>query len=678
MKIYPLLFLSFISVFSFAQSDSVSKAQLQLLKQQYEEAQRQLKQKQNELKRVELKLNLARKESATSETELIVDPTAIVSFVERTQHNKEYLRNPNKASDKGVDINSELIVRLNKDEIRKDIALGRTSQIDLNNLFAYLQALERYKDQMPAALEKVSNAYLVYTQNPTPANTLLYTQAIKARSALFLDMVQAAQSIPQFREVYNNEYERAIANEHVRPTVQIKHQIALTAIAAIEPVFIRQIDSLLTKDGVRVALAAWITKRGEANSTTIHIDGFDDYAPGTYYAYDRFQLALTEEQQAELKRLNESFKGMQPEEVFKKVGEQVKSQIQTQLDNQVSILDSLWQQTKDSFTLTYTQNLDSLPIKYPKLVYDIHRLDSVVNLLQSTINRVPNQVNNPSVATLNLSNISTLQSDIVAHTQALSQVIGALKEDVNDPSLKSDLKSIIQSGVEQLKSTATQFASSSNPLFTIIQQLFPDNDLALIKKQALELTDKVKRHTVIDLPEEGVIDLLYTGKRKFGDRLTVRLYYFGNDSAFGAKGKIRKQATFTLMNALPSINMTVQYQFAKPFGFSENSASIGNNWKSGPGYSTLFKFGSRNTIYKEFVDVGLGVNIAAFDFNSDDIPEFAIAGVVSVFKDYLQGGVGYNVNVKSAYAFFGVRLPLPYAPISIPASKTNFNEAINP
>lgn len=678
MKIYPLLFLSFISVFAFAQSDSASKAQLLLLKQQYEDAQRQLKQKQSELKRVELQLNLARKENTTSETERKVDPTAIVSFVERTQHNKEYLRNPNKASDKGLDINSELVVRLNKDEIRKDIALGKANQTDLKNLFAYLQALERYKDQMPAALEKVSNSYLVYTQNPTPANTLLYAQAIKARSALFLDMVQVAQSIPQFREVYNSEYERAIADENVRLTVQMKHQIALTAIAAVEPIFNRQIDSLLTKDGVRVALAAWITKRGEANSSTIHIDGFDDYAPGTYYAYDRFQLALTEEQQAELKRLDESFKGMQPEEVFKKVGEQVKSQIQTELDNQVQTLDSLWELTKDSFIQTYKQNLDSLPIKYPKLVYDIHRLDSVMNLLQVTINRIVNQVNSPSVANVNLASVSKLQGEIVGLTQDLSQVTQALKEDVNDPRLRSDLKGIIQSGVEQVKSKATQFASNSNPVFTIIQQLFPDNDLVLIKKQALELTDKVKQHTVTDLPEEGVIDLLYTGKRKFGDRLTVRLYYFGNDSAFGAKGKIRKQATFTLMNALPSVNMTVQYQFAKPFGLKGDTARFGGNWKSGPGYSTLFKFGSRNAIYKEFVDVGLGVNIAAFDFNRDDIPEFAVAGVVSIFRDYIQGGIGYNVNAKSAYGFFGVRLPLPYAPISIPASKTNFNETINP
>jgi len=51
--------------------------------------------------------------------------------------------------------------------------------------------------------------------------------------------------------------------------------------------------------------------------------------------------------------------------------------------------------------------------------------------------------------------------------------------------------------------------------------------------------------------------------------------------------------------------------------------------------------------------------VAALDFNLDGVPEVGIGGAISLLRDWLQGGVGYNVFQRGWYGFVGVGLPLP-------------------
>ncbi len=53
------------------------------------------------------------------------------------------------------------------------------------------------------------------------------------------------------------------------------------------------------------------------------------------------------------------------------------------------------------------------------------------------------------------------------------------------------------------------------------------------------------------------------------------------------------------------------------------------------------------------------VNVAALDFDHDDTPELGVAGVLSLLRDYVQFGAGYNLGTDNGYWFFGLRLPAP-------------------
>ena len=96
--------------------------------------------------------------------------------------------------------------------------------------------------------------------------------------------------------------------------------------------------------------------------------------------------------------------------------------------------------------------------------------------------------------------------------------------------------------------------------------------------------------------------------------------------------------------------------FADPLG----SSQVTNRFQAGPSYSVLLKHGSRRSILRNrLLLVGLGINVAALDFNHDDTPELEPGGVISFLGDYLQAGIGYNIPRDRGYWFFGLRLPLP-------------------
>ena len=49
------------------------------------------------------------------------------------------------------------------------------------------------------------------------------------------------------------------------------------------------------------------------------------------------------------------------------------------------------------------------------------------------------------------------------------------------------------------------------------------------------------------------------------------------------------------------------------------------------------------------VDLGVGLNLAALDFDKDDTPELGVGLVISAFRDILQAGVGYDVGEAQTY-----------------------------
>jgi hypothetical protein len=164
-----------------------------------------------------------------------------------------------------------------------------------------------------------------------------------------------------------------------------------------------------------------------------------------------------------------------------------------------------------------------------------------------------------------------------------------------------------------------------------------------------EAWEKVLLLDVGSVPTSSTIQLIFSGPRRPGDLLLVRVAALKQ----GDQRQSLDQQQLTLQRVLPHLEVSVGLIFADPLGSSE----VLRKFQAAPSYSVLYKRGSRES-QNTFWNVGFGLNVAATDFDKDDVPEVGLGLTASTFRDLLQAGIGYNVFIDRAYWFFGVRLPV--------------------
>ena len=189
---------------------------------------------------------------------------------------------------------------------------------------------------------------------------------------------------------------------------------------------------------------------------------------------------------------------------------------------------------------------------------------------------------------------------------------------------------------------------------------------------ALELSDKVERFSIDKIPDEGNVDLRYLGKRDEGNEL-----YFKAVLETKPKEGEEKVQTVTvdqkyfILFKMVYIKLKPALIFAAPLlkktGRAEHGITLSDKktFQAVASYSVLFKFGSRKSVaYNRFLRIGIGLNVAALDFNQDSNYEVGLGLVLSGFNDFVQLGVGRNMDIDANYFFFGINLPI--GEISLP------------
>ena len=589
----------------------------------------------------------------------------ILRFHEIDQNGKDHQLNRTNVM---VDINSQVYLNINKDNLVKKLSQHPNANPEINDLLNLLNAMKDYLSN----IEKINTRYeLTLKQfNSTPhssSDSIAYLEAVKNRGDAYMKVIgQLKNNDASFRVLLNTEIANTLSEASRKglgglSTYKTQFAPAGKVMKGLIPIYQTKIDNILKKEGIRVSVAGWLYRKKEGSSP-IHIPGYDNYQQGEFYEYNRFQLNLNEEQKKELKDLNTFFKnGVDAnaiKQLFENQGLVVINKLQSQIDSSFNEIKKIIENNVSSINSaseTVKMDIDSIKLQLEEIqvVTQSFKTKYITNSSQQAgVDLILSLEVDKKKITDNIANIHRISTNLVG--VATGELLTAAN------SIKSITDNIKENNIKEKAEG-------------ILQNVFQSDLNTNIQENGMKLTDIVLKRSVDQLPEEAEIDLLYTGKRSPGDRLTVRLYCFDKDNKplFDSIGIIDK-ASFVLMNALPSVNMAVQYQFCLPF---TGDSIYKSRFASGPGYSTLFKFGSRNMFYKKYVDVGLGANIAAYDFNRDGVPEFSVAGTVSVFKDYIQTGIGYNVNVKSAYWFFGLRLPLPFAPISLSQSSSNSSDS---
>ncbi len=180
-----------------------------------------------------------------------------------------------------------------------------------------------------------------------------------------------------------------------------------------------------------------------------------------------------------------------------------------------------------------------------------------------------------------------------------------------------------------------------------------------------KISEKIKRLDFDQIPEKAFIDLTETGFRENGDRMHIKAVIWREVDG--------KEKPLTIDERIFTVQQIGVFSVVKPLlllanPFDDNSPNVQlkSDFQFAPSYSMLFKVGSRKSnAFNNFWSPGLGFNFSATDFDTDGIPEFGAGLELSLIRDYLAAGLGYNFGADETYYYFGFRLPFGAVPLPL-------------
>ena len=409
-------------------------------------------------------------------------------------------------------------------------------------------------------------------------------------------------------------------------------------------------------DALYVQMGAWIvTTEG---TRAIKIPGFDDYEQGRRIEIPRNALSIDAKQTAQLQQYKSAFTGHQLN--IDQILNTCKQPYVDMLNEWVADVEN----TKTSIT-SLINNIKRSKLKNilpsTETVLD-DRTQSYLNYITSLKNKYLQKAAGGQLKNL-LADAKTDVKELAIETKNFLSIRDILSGElrVGDPILTQDLTQVIAniSKIEQRVYEAQSYVRN-------FATLLPGTEVNL---DAIEFSDKVYKLSVDKMPEEAEFNLLYSGQRKQGDMVVLKIAV-GHTADGDKQPKDLETRTMRLLNVPPHLDMVVNYAFARP------TRSFNDFLPNGPAYSVVFKFASRSLFYRNFIDAGVGLNFATFDFNRDGNPEIAAGAAFSCFRDYLQGGIGFNFSRNTPYLHAGLRIPFPTMGIGFNKQSTNNTDAI--
>ncbi len=541
-----------------------------------------------------------------------------------------------------VDINSIIRIYIDGAELRRRTAAMVDSGEALGELIARLQTLQQISQDGLAALPTAGVAFGDWAQ--TPRDTAVMKQVQTALQPIG-ELIFAIDAIAPPETPLGSRIEAAF--EGLPPGVTFLDQTKMVfELVADEAESIRaSVDEVLRANGVYVQLGAWIVDRSEQRP--IHLPGFDEYPEGQFFEVDRWHLPFTEEHQAQLEQVTAQAREMRERQA------DIVSDLRPAAAELISTLAKEARTCIEGVTTTFT-NLPSVP-----------------GSLLGTVNEAGIVLGNYATFLDRLIRSYDPQSDIL--TQDPFLLVAMIPRDLKllaerTEQVKTSLEGIAEAVAEQsvpiIAATRQAIQETVRDCRTVLEVSIGTltdqvgGVLAIlqatdrINTAELEFSEEVLQFDIDAVPNDTHINLKMTGERSEGSHVVLRL-------AAGRTNRDREvleEHQLRLYRVLTYLDFAVGLIFADPLGDTD----VTNRFQPGPSYNILLRWGSRgSSVYNRLFKVGIGITVAALDFNKDDNFEFAVGAVLSTLLDYVQVGVGYNVPQDVAFWFFGLRLPLP-------------------
>jgi hypothetical protein len=543
-----------------------------------------------------------------------------------------------------VDINSHITIGINKDALANRVCAGSPNLATAALVSDYV-AFQTAATKLAVAVDPLRRALQNLREEGKEASLDAVRKALKPAASAALQLIDytnpkssddsgAAARRASFRESLNQALE---TSQNVAQQYAAVQSAAMVEISRLQA----ELRATAAKEGVEILLGAWLGR--PSDTSPIHLPGFDTYSDKPRYEVDRFQIVFTEDQ----KKQYEAAKSAAAQLNAGKGGDVLKDIATTFLEStfaktlsHVSALEASLKGVVGDTQSTVAAIADDAR----RLLDDVARqrawLDDTFAKLRTAIASGPGEASAEiaravddfsSRAGAMLAELTAFRQRVDAAAHGATSAVSKLESDIDTTigSLNTDVKTVWDGA----RTAMAGFA---------------------INAAALEFGKQIKRFSIEDLPASTELDLELTGARARGDQVVVKV-----GLQRGAERIDDLEARhLLLLRVLVHVETSAGLVFARPL---RGASVVGNGgFQAAPSYAAFLKSDSRRChFWNNVLNPGIGLSVAALDFNLDGSPEVGLGATVSLFRDWLQGGAGYNLFENRWYGFIGIGLPLP-------------------
>lgn len=517
-------------------------------------------------------------------------------------------------------------------------------------------------DDRRAKLEEAKNALQAALDAPATLATEIQEQALEDNGILGPDFVARVEA--------------RWTNESPGFSMVDSYRILFEEAAVEADAIRRRLDAAVAAQAVHIQLGAWHVAGGVPSPR--HLEGFDEYPDQERYVVDRWAVLPTDEQLQQIEELEQEARDV--DDASDEVGDALEGAIRAAAQSLVASVEACSGDLEGQLR-TAELEFKQMEADARALVDDYReRVRAVENAVEDLVERAEEIVELYvtgnfrergsitawiSGAKEDLASVQALAEEVVTRLGALTDTTAVDRTfadvDATVRQRAADAVATVQGCRETISGEVVDLSRG------LLMTLGIANANLEINLDALEFGSEVTRHDLSTLPRETFLELELVGKRDEGDVVAFKLGTGQLDPETGeAKGSPRtvEVQRIEMQRVLVHFDTTVGLIFANP-----NGRPINATWQLAPSYSVLLKKGSRSSaLYNRLLDPGIGINIAAVDFDNDETPELGVGAVLSVVRDYVQVGYGYNVFENRWYGFFGLSLPLPGGSLPMPGS----------
>jgi hypothetical protein len=539
-----------------------------------------------------------------------------------------------------VDINGILEIQISRNELIDKIKTIYPSFGDQILLQNKLDILEK-------ALEDQEEIYALLEQSirSAAADSSLNDALFKFMEAL----EENAELVAQYTALYY-EWDEQYGEED-EPAIRMEFYIVKGFNASLPLIQ----EELINYEGDRFDIGLIAFLKNKQGGDRVHIENFDTYAEREYYRVPRWVTEISKDQKEQLEKIEKKTKDLNDNAAtfFGNLKAEVQKYIPdlTCVQDLKSELESFLNDpnVKSNITNALTDDSKALLLKYGQFL-------SLISAIKNDISKVT----------------------IFEAFEVFEQVknIIALKDEL--PTLILEFKNTaaaISTIATQANTIATNFDTCYDKVEVDIKTL--TDLIAMMKDQQnryvanKSIGKEVRRFSVDNIPQTGIISLTGSGKRINGDMIDIELVLIVPSADEKNQAPPQKVLLEKRMLTLQLIGLRSETAVGiiMADSFNENNfAPVGDKrYLYAPSMALLLKVGSRSSVfYNNFIDFGFGLAISTPDFNTDGSPEFGAGLMFTAFKDILNIGINYNVTLDTPYWSFGINVPfnLPGVPIN--------------